>query len=119
MPGDATRGEPCFSSHGEYWYNLHLAIVNCERWMETREDVWERRGRMIEGVSRKHGYRLSRVGLLPDHIHATMGCLIDRSPEDVALGLLNNCAFACGMKAVFKFGYFVGTFGEYDRGAVL
>lgn len=55
---------------------------------------------------------------LPDHLHLTMGCPIGRSPEQVALAYMNNCAYACGMKAVFQFSYFVGTIGEYDRGAV-
>ena len=31
---------------------------------------------------------------------------------------MNNLAYACGMRAVFKFSYFVGTFGEYDPGVI-
>jgi REP element-mobilizing transposase RayT len=87
--------------------------------MEIRANVLDRLNQMIDGVASKHGYRMSRVAVLPDHIHMAMGCPIDRSPEDVALGYLNNCSFACGMKPVFQFGYYVGTFGEYDRAAVL
>jgi len=115
---DVDLSKPCFSSHGQYWHNLHIAVVNEERWTEIREDVLQKLSDMIEGVASKHGYRLSRVGLLADHIHMTMGCPIDRSPQEVALGYLNNCAYACGMKPVFQFSYYVGTFGEYDRGAV-
>jgi len=115
---DVDLSKPCFSSHGQYWYNLHVAVVNEERWTEIREDVLQKPSDMIEGVASKHGYRLSRVGLLADHIHMTMGCPIDRSPEEVALGYLNNCAYACGLKPVFQFSYYVGTFREYDRGAV-
>jgi REP element-mobilizing transposase RayT len=110
--------KPSFSSHGEYWYNLHLVVVNEERWMEIRENVLERLSTTIERAANKHGERLSRAAIVPDHIHLTMGCPIERSPEDVALGYLNNCAHACGMTAMFQFGYYVGTFGEYDRGAV-
>jgi len=110
---------PSFSSHGEYWYNLHVVLVNEERWMEIREEVLARLGSMIDAVAAKYGHRLSRVALLADHVHLTIGCQIERSPEDVALGLLNNCAFACGMRPVFQFGYYVGTIGEYDRGAVV
>jgi REP element-mobilizing transposase RayT len=109
---------PSFSSHGEYWYNVHLVIVNEERWRETREELLDRLSSMIEGVAEKHGERLSRVAIVPDHIHLTMGCAIERSPEQIALSYLNNGAYACGMKAAFQFGYYVGTFGEYDRGAV-
>lgn len=110
--------EPCFSSHGEYWYNLHVAIVNDRRWMEIRDEVLSELSRMIDRVASKHGDRVSRVGMFPDHTHITMGCAINRSPEEVALSYLNNCAYACGMKPLFQFGYYVGTIGEYDRGAV-
>jgi len=115
---DVDLREPSFSSHGQYWYNLHLVIVNEERWMEIRTDALCALSRMIEAVAAKHDCRLSRVGLLADHIHMTMSCPVDRSPEDVALAYLNNCAYACGMRPVFQFGYYVGTIGEYDRGAV-
>ena len=46
------------------------------------------------------------------------GCKIDQSPEDIALGFLNSGAIALGMKPQFKFGYYAGTTGEYDLGAV-
>jgi REP element-mobilizing transposase RayT len=110
--------EPSFSAHGMYWYNLHVSVVNEERWMEVQEDVLSRLSEMIHRAASKHGDRLSRVALLADHIHLTMRCPIDRSPEEVALSYLNNCAYACGRKPVFQFSYYVGTFGEYDRGAV-
>ena len=115
---DVDLSKPSFSSHGEYWYNLHVVLVNDERWMEIREDVLEKIHSMVERAASKHGDRLSRVGLVADHVHVTMGCPIGRSPEEVALSYLNNCACACGMKPVFQFGYYVGTIGEYDRGAV-
>jgi REP element-mobilizing transposase RayT len=115
---DVDLSQPSFSSHGEYWHNLHLVIVNEDRFAETREETLWRIQAVIEGAASKHGYRLSRVGLLPDHVHLTLGCPIDCSPESVAMGYLNNCAYACGMKPVYKSGYYVGTIGEYDRGAV-
>ncbi|MBN2216378.1 MAG: transposase, partial [Pirellulales bacterium] len=108
----------CFSAHGQFWYNLHVVLVNQRRWMEIRQDVLDTLGQMIDRVAAKYECRLSRVALLPDHMHMTMGCRIDRSPEEIALAYLNNLAFACGMKTVFQPGYYVGTIGEYDRGAV-
>ena len=110
--------EPAFNSHGKYWYNLHLVFCNTERWMEIREDVLETLSETIEQTAMKHEYRLSRAALLADHVHLTMGCVVTQSPEEVAMGFLNNCAFARGMKPEFQFSYFVGTIGEYDRGAV-
>jgi REP element-mobilizing transposase RayT len=108
----------CFSAHGQYWHNLHLVIVNQSRWMEIHEDSLRKVIDMIEGVAAKYGYRPSRVGLLADHLHITLGCMIDRSPEHVALSYMNNCAYVYGMKPVFAFSYYAGTIGEYDRGAV-
>jgi len=110
--------KPAFSAHGEYWYNLHLVIVNAERWIEIRHEVLRDLLDMVQRAASKHAHRLSRVGLLADHLHLTLGCPIDQSPEEIALGYLNNCTYACGMKPVFRLGYYVGTIGEYDRGAV-
>jgi len=109
---------PSFSSHGQYWYNLHVVFVSDERWMEIRERVLEKRLTTIEAAARKHGHRLSRAAILPDHVHLTLGCAIGESPEEVVLSYMNNCAYACGMTPEFRFSYYVGTIGEYDRGAV-
>ena len=110
--------QPVCSAHGQYWHNLHLVLVNDHRWMEIRPGVLDKLSQMIERVGAKYGHRLSLVGLLADHFHLTLGCSIDRSPEEVALSFLNNCAYAVGMKPIFQFGYYAGTIGEYDRGAV-
>ena len=106
-------------AHGEYWYNLHLVFVNEGRWMEIREWMLDVLQATMISVCKKYEYRLSAIALLADHNHLTLGCPIDQSPEHVALTFLNNCAYKVGMKPIFRFGYYVGTFGEYDRGAVL
>ena len=62
-----------------------------------------------------YDHRISRVGLLADHVHLTLGCVIDQSPEEIALSYRNNCAYSIGMKPIFQFGYYTGTIGEYDR----
>jgi hypothetical protein len=74
---------------------------------------------MIVGASRTKGYLLSRAGILPDHVHLTLGCPLDVAPSDVALAFLNNLAYVHGIKPMFQYGAFVGTFGEYDSGAVM
>ena len=43
---------------------------------------------------------------------------LEVSPLDVGLALLNNLAYVHGMRPVFQFGGFLGTFGEYDQRAV-
>jgi REP element-mobilizing transposase RayT len=107
------------TAHGIYWYNLHAVLVHRERWAEIREDVLEKVLQMIQRVCRAKRYVLSRAGILPDHIHLALGCPLETAPADVALAFLNNLAYVHGMKAVFQYGAYVGTFGEYHQGAVV
>jgi REP element-mobilizing transposase RayT len=110
--------ELAFTAHGRYLYNLHVVLVHDGRWQEVREVQLVRSRDMILSVAKKHEHRLSRVGLLGNHIHLTMRCSADVSPEDVALRYLNNFAFAHDMQRVFQFGYYVGTIGPYDMDSV-
>ena len=48
----------------------------------------------------------------------SMGCHIEDTPEGVALCFLNNLAYSHGMRPVYRFGYYVGTFGNFDLGAL-
>ena len=89
-----------------------------ERWREIRDDVLRKVRDMIESASRAKEHLLARAALLPDHIHLTLGCPLEESPESVALSYLNNLSYAQGMKPVFRFSYYAGTFGEYDVGVV-
>jgi len=57
-------------------------------------------------------------GILPDHVHLALGCPLEMPPAEVVLAFLNNLAYAHGMKAVYQFGAYAGTFGEYHQGAV-
>jgi len=109
---------PRGSAHGRYWYNLHVVLANEGRWMEIEKETLRRLGATIERAAEKHGHALSRMAILPDHTHLALGCPEEQSPEEVALGYMNNCAHACGMKPVLQHSYYVGTFGEYDLGAV-
>jgi REP element-mobilizing transposase RayT len=115
---DLRLDEPAFTAHGRYLYNLHVVLVHEGRWRDFREAQLVSSRDMVLSVARKHGYRLSRVALLGDHMHLTMRCGADASPEEVALKYLNNLAYAHDMQRVFQFGYFVGTIGPYDMNAV-
>jgi hypothetical protein len=42
------------------------------------------------------------------------GCDITDAPCDVVLSLMNNLAYANGMKPVYEFSFYAGTFGPYD-----
>lgn len=116
---DVNLAEPQRTTQGLFWHNLHIVLVHRDRWMDVREESLQKVQRMIIQACLAKGYLLSIAGILPDHVHLAIGCPFDKSPLEVALGFLNNLAFVRGMKAVYQFGGYVGTFGEYDRRAVL
>jgi len=107
-----------FSSHGRYVYGLHLVLVHESRWREIRDEQLSATRDMFFKAARQKGHRISRLALLPDHLHATLGCSFADAPEEVALGYMNNLSFAHGMRPIFCASYYVGTFGEYDAGAI-
>ena len=110
--------QPSQTSHAIYWFNLHLVLVNDGRYREIRDEPLNTLRNMIVKVSASKGHSLSRAAILPDHVHLTLRCLIDESPQEVALSYLNNLAYSQGMTQVFRFGYYAGTFGEYDLGVI-
>lgn len=110
--------DPQASAHGCYLCNLHLVLVHESRWHEIAKGSLEITRDMVLRVAKKKGHRLSRASILTDHLHLTLGFSWTESPQDVALSYLNNLAFAHGMRALYMPSYYVGTFGEYDMGAV-
>jgi len=110
--------QPSFSSHGEYWYNLHIVLVNRNRSNEVRKEVLEKLASTLERTATKHRHQLSQLAVLSDHIHISVRAEVTQSPASIALSYLNNGAYACDMRPVFQFSYHVSTHGEYDRGAV-
>ncbi len=104
--------------HAIYWYNLHIVLVHTERFREACEERIGARRAMIVGVCEKQRYLLSRAGIVSDHVHFTLGGVPNQSPGEIAVRFMNNLAYREEMKRVFEFGYYVGTFGEYDLGAI-
>ncbi len=110
--------EPIFSSHGRYLFNLHLVLAHGGRWCQVREDRLAKTRDMILGIAGKKQHRLPHAAILADHVHLTIGCAIEESPETVALTYMNNLAYAHGMERLFCHSYFVGAFGKYDLNAI-
>jgi len=110
--------QPQRTSHGLYWYNLHVVMVRRDRETAWQDTELRATREMIVAAAKAKGYLLSRAGILPDHVHLLLGCPIEESPQTIVLGYLNNLAFAVGMKAAFQFGAFVGTVGEYTNQAI-
>ena len=107
-----------FSTHGRYVCNLHLVLVNTERYCDVGYQRLATTRDMVLRAAEKKGHSISRLAILRDHLHMTVGFSWQESPADIALGYLNNLAYAHGMKPSLQYGYFVGTFGEYDSDAV-
>jgi REP element-mobilizing transposase RayT len=108
---------PTETTSGRYWYNLHLVLVTEERWRNT-EDSWLNKIRdQSLRIAEKKGYAISRLSLMPDHLHMSLRGNIEHSPEQVALAFQNNLAHILRTRA-WRDTYYVGTFGEYDMNAV-
>jgi len=105
-------------NYGQYVNSLQIVLENSEDWHEVREEVLLASRNMILRCAAKKGWLLSRMGILSNHIHILVGIGVNESPESAALSLLNNLAFAQGWKPVFRFSYYAGTFGAYDRNAI-
>jgi len=109
---------PTGSRSGRYWYNLHLVLVVRKRdWIVDAARLAKIRDQSFR-ISRKKGHAVSSLSVMPDHLHIALRGNISHSPEEIALTFLNNLAFVLGQDAVWEFGYYAGTFGEYDMGAV-
>jgi len=110
--------QPRFSAHARHRVSLHLVLVHGWRRPECNLEVWKHVRAVLRNSSDQKGWMLSRLGLLPDHIHLTLGTPPAISPLDVGLSCMNNVAFAHDMQPVLMHGCFLGTLGEYDLGAV-
>lgn len=106
------------SSFGQYVNGLQIVIENEGSWNEVRNHILLGMRQMIIRASQQKSWRLLRIGLLSNHIHILLGAGMNESPQQIALSLLNNLAFVHEMKPVFRFSYYVGTFGKYDRWAI-
>lgn len=106
------------TSHARYRFNLHIVFRFAEAVLlhDSKSLVDVRKA--VRCTAQKHQHLLSRVGLLQDHVHLVLGAALTSSPLDVALPYMNNIAWMFGLRPVLKFGCFIGTVGEYDRGAV-
>jgi len=114
--GTVDLSAPRHNAYAQYCYNLHVCFVNEGRCMEIRREPLERMRDMIIRAAAKKGHLLSQAGIVPDHVHLAIGCSVTESPGEVALSYMNNLAYACDLKRVFAFGFYIGTFGEYDVG---
>ena len=109
---------PSESACGRYWYNLHLVLVTEQRLRcSDRETLQSLRDGCMQ-IAAKKGHAVSRLSVMPDHLHLALRPAIEESPVDVVFAYQNNLAFLLGQKRVWQDSYYVGTFGEYTMQAV-
>jgi REP element-mobilizing transposase RayT len=106
------------TTHGIYWYNLHIVLVNASRWCDVNQERLQRIKRILLQSGDQRGWRISRLSILADHLHVTVGCSLEYSPESVVLSMMNNIAWVYDMKPMLQYSAFVATFGEYDHRAI-
>jgi len=109
--------QPTQTNSGRYWYNLHLVLVTDGRYRVVDEG---RLGVVSDScfqIARKKDYGISVLSAMPDHLHIALRGAIDHSPQEIALTFMNNLAYKLGDR-LWSENYYVGTFGEYDMGAV-
>ncbi len=109
---------PRVGGHAQFLHNLHVVLVHRDREKELHQALLEQRRSRVLAIAAKKGHLVGRGQLLADHLHVMLGCALTESPQQVALGYMNNLSFGEGMKPLFEFSYYVGTFGEYDLDAV-
>jgi REP element-mobilizing transposase RayT len=110
--------QPTATNSGRYWYNLHLVLVTDGRYREVDEGRLNVITESCFQIGQKKNYGISVLSAMPDHLHVALRGAIDHSPQDIALSFMNNLAYKLGQEHIWSENYYVGTFGEYDMGAV-
>jgi REP element-mobilizing transposase RayT len=109
---------PTQTERGMYWYNLHLVLVTIERY-QRGDSPWLTKIRdQSLRIAEHKGYPISRLAVMPDHLHVALRGNVADSPQQIVLAFQNNLAYALGQVFVWQPTYYVGTFSEYDMGAV-
>jgi REP element-mobilizing transposase RayT len=109
---------PVNSAHGQYAIALHIVLVHAERWRTASTNYLSVTRDAVLAVAERKAHRLSRLALLPDHVHFTVGSDYESGPADIALSYMNNIAYKHEMSRLFMDSYYVGTIGAYNMEAV-
>lgn len=115
---DVNLCQPVNSAHGQYVIGLHLVLVHAERWRTVELTFLERTQQAVLAIAARKNHSLSRVGILPDHLHLTLRPHYEHSPAEVALWYMNNIAYWHGQVRIWMDSYYVGTIGPYDMQAI-
>ena len=115
---DVRLDQPTETNSGRYWYNLHLVLVVEHGNRFTDGESLRTIDRSCSAIARRKGYAISTRSVMPDHLHLALRGNIEQSPEEIALAIMNNLAYAFGQNPIWQPSYYAGTFGDYDMDAV-
>ena len=110
--------QPTETNSGRYWYNLHLVLVVEHRNRFIDEESLRTIDHWCSRIARKKGYAISTRSVMPNHLHLALRGNIEQSPEEIALAMMNNLAYAFGQNPIWQSSHYAGTFGEYDMDTV-
>ncbi|MEX2140026.1 MAG: transposase [Pirellulales bacterium] len=110
--------QPSESARGRYWFNLHVVLVVEDRFRVADLDVLARIRDSALKIAGKKGHWVSRLSVMPDHLHLAVRGQPTESPADVVSAYQNNLAYALGQKRLWRESFYVGTFSEYTMDAV-
>ena len=106
------------SAHGQYLIALHIVLVHAERFRISDLKFLGTTKDSILRHAAKNQHRISRLAILPDHVHFTVGVGYSQSAFEIALSYMNQVAAAHGGLRLWTDSFYVGTIGPYDMGAV-
>jgi REP element-mobilizing transposase RayT len=100
---------PTETLSGRNWYNLHLVLVTAERFrIGDAVRLGKIRDQSIR-IAQKKGHAISRLSVMPDHLHIALRGKVDHSPQDIALAFQNNLAYALGQCRVWRDTYYAAA----------
>lgn len=106
------------NNYGESIVAYHVVVETAGGWHDLRQEALVSYRNALLSISRQHGWEVARIGLISNHIHILLGAGAQDVPGEIALSFLNQLADTQEMKPIFKYSYYIGTFGKYDRGAI-
>lgn len=110
--------QPRESARGRYWNCLHIVLVTEERQpIEDAATLRTIRDACLK-IAAKKDCMISRLAVLPDHLHLALSAPPEMSPAEVVGAFQNNLAFVLGQRRVWRDTYYAGTLGDYDMQAV-
>ena len=110
--------QPTETARGRYWYNLHLVLVVEGRMRIADMEVLAKLRDTTLAIAAKKGHAVSRLAVMPDHLHVAIRGGPAESPHDLVFAYQNNLAYALGQQRIWCDNFYVGTFSEYDIDAI-